>query len=156
MEILLRTQHPHPPLKWTEADFQTSRDATARLLESVGRTRAEISVVLTDDKEIHRLNRQWRGYDKPTDVLSWPQEEPPRVGEPDLLGDVVISLDTALRQATARAWSLADEVALLMVHGTLHLLGYEDETEAGAEAMRAQERRLLGKPLDLNADGKPV
>ena len=66
----------------------------------------------------------------------------------DALGDVVISLDTAARQAAARRWDSADEIALLLVHGILHLLGHEDETEAGSNAMKAIEERLLGKPLD--------
>ena len=98
--------------------------------------------MLTDDPGIHALNLRWRGYDKPTDVLSWPLEEP------ITLGDVAISLDTAARQAAARGWSIEDEIALLLVHGILHLLGYEDESEAGAEAMRSKERELLGKPLE--------
>lgn len=104
--------------------------------------------MLCDDAQIHDLNLSWRGYDKPTDVLSWPQETEVRPGEPDVLGDVVVSLDTAQRQAQARQWSLWEEVALLLVHGTLHLLGEEDETEAGAERMRVQERRFIGKPLE--------
>jgi len=77
-------------------------------------------------------------------VLSWPLAE--ENGES--LGDVAISLDTAARQAEARGWTLADETALLLVHGILHLLGYEDDTEAGAESMRERERELLGKPLE--------
>jgi probable rRNA maturation factor len=61
---------------------------------------------------------------------------------------VVISLDTADQQARARGWTLEEEVALLLVHGILHLLGHEDETEAGARAMRHVERRILGRPLE--------
>jgi probable rRNA maturation factor len=117
-----------------------------------------VSVLLVDDARIRQLNREWRHQDMPTDVLSWPQEE---AGEravgaaltPDVLGDVAISLDTAARQAQARGWSLADETALLLVHGILHLLGHDDETEAGAEAMREIERGLLGKPLDKAEPG---
>lgn len=101
-----------------------------------------------DDAQIQVLNREWRDKDKPTDVLSWPQSEP---GEPlsAFLGDVVISRDTAERQAQARGWALEDELALLLVHGILHLLGHEDDSEAGAEAMKVIERRILGKPLDV-------
>ncbi len=145
-------------------------------MEGVASPDAEVSVLLTDDPEIHALNRQWRGKDKPTDVLSWPQEGEWGVGSGEwwergqgaggegkfrkptphslcptpltLLGDVAISLDTAARQASARGWSLEDEVALLLVHGILHLLGHEDDTEAGSEAMKAIEREILGKPLD--------
>ena len=103
-------------------------------------------MIVTDD-EIQVLNAQWRGKDKPTDVLSWPQSEP---DEPrsEFLGDVVISRDTAERQAAARGWSLEEELALLLVHGILHLLGHEDDSEAGSEKMKEVERRTLGKPLD--------
>jgi len=67
---------------------------------------------------------------------------------PDILGDVVISLDTAARQAAVRDWDISDETALLLVHGILHLLGHEDETEEGASAMKVIEEDLLGKPLE--------
>lgn len=99
---------------------------------------------------MRRLNRDWRGIDKTTDVLSWPQEEArlEHTGGGDLLGDVAISLDTAARQAAARGWSLEEETALLLVHGILHLLGHEDDSEQGAEAMRAIETTILGKPLE--------
>jgi metalloprotein, YbeY/UPF0054 family len=82
--------------------------------------------------------------------LSWPQEDAGADlgGDASVLGDVVISVDTAARQAAARGWDASEEVALLLVHGILHLLGYEDETDEGAEAMRAEETRILGKPLD--------
>lgn len=66
----------------------------------------------------------------------------------EALGDVVISLDTAQKQAMARNWDVEDEVALLLVHGILHLLGYEDDTLAGSKKMQAIETRILGKPLD--------
>ena len=122
-----------------------------KLLREVGRTQAEVSVLLTDDRQIHALNQTWRGINKATDVLSWPQEEAasaPGGAAEDLLGDVVISLDTAARQAEAREWTLDEELALLLIHGILHLLGHEDETEAGAAGMREVERRLLGRPLE--------
>lgn len=110
---------------------------------------AEVSVLLVDDPAIHAMNRQWRGYDKPTDVLSWPLEQEflSPEGE-DALGDVVISFDTAQRQALAREWTVEEETALLLIHGILHLLGHEDESEAGSNAMREIEKRILGKPLD--------
>jgi probable rRNA maturation factor len=109
---------------------------------------AEVSLLLTDDAEVQELNRRYRGKDRPTDVLSFAQQEclentplPPQIsGAPRLLGDVVISVDTAARQAAARGANLEEELALLTVHGILHLLGYEDETEAGAERMRQRER----------------
>lgn len=109
---------------------------------------------MTSDEHIRALNRQWRGKDKATDVLSWPLEDDDEeiLGDGGAsnaaLGDVVISLPTARRQAHARGWDLDDEIALLLVHGVLHLLGHEDDTEDGSNAMQAMEARLLGKPLD--------
>jgi probable rRNA maturation factor len=102
------------------------------------------------------MNRAYRGSDKPTDVLSFAQSEtlgdappPPALpGEPPLLGDVVISVDTAIRQAETHRVTLEQELALLTVHGILHLLGYEDETEAGAAKMREREREILGFSLE--------
>ena len=123
------------------------------LLTETGFASAEVSLRLVDDAEIHALNRMWRGYDKPTDVLSFPLDESPASGETAHLGDVVISLDAARRQAQKRGWTDAEEIALLLVHGVLHLLGHEDDTEAGAETMREIERRLLGKPLELTGVG---
>lgn len=99
------------------------------------------------------MNRDYRGLDKPTDVLSFPQEENlpdapqmPRSG-PRLLGDIVISVETAARQAQEHGIALERELALLAVHGVLHLIGYEDETEEGAERMRQREREILGVEL---------
>ncbi len=102
----------------------------------------EVSVVLCDDAFIQSLNAQYRGKDAPTDVLSFAQDDPEPVGEV-LLGDIVIALPTASRQAQAAGWALEDEVALLGVHGLLHLLGYDDETEAGAWAMQARTEAAL-------------
>jgi probable rRNA maturation factor len=120
-----------------------------------GLERAEISVVLTDDAVIHEMNRDYRGYDKATDVLSFAQNDtlpaapalPSSTDAPQLLGDIVISVDTAVRQAAQHGVTLDRELALLAVHGLLHLLGYEDETEAGAALMREREREILGIEL---------
>ena len=106
---------------------------------------------MCDDTRIHTLNRQWRGKDKPTDVLSWPLsdgDEEPLNGQENMLGDVVISLDTAQRQADARQWEVEDEIALLLVHGILHLLGHEDDSLAGSNKMKRIETAILGKPLN--------
>jgi probable rRNA maturation factor len=106
---------------------------------------------LTDDEVIHDLNLHYRGYDKPTDVLSFALRDtlpdaplaPNLPGIPDTLGDVVISVDTAIRNAEEHGVSLSDELSLLAVHGILHLLGYEDDTDEGAESMRIREREIL-------------
>ena len=144
VEIALQNQHPTLPLPWNRATA-----AAQKLLSECpdAPPQTEVSVVVVTDDAIQQLNAQWRGKDKPTDVLSWPQSE---LGAPlsAVLGDVVISRDTAERQALARGWALEDELALLLVHGILHLLGHEDDTEAGSEKMKEVERRILGKPLD--------
>ena len=128
------------------------RQAVRLLLRREGLAKAEVSVLLTDDADIHAMNRQYRGYDKPTDVLSFAQNDtvsdappmPQIPGEPIVLGDIVISVDTAVRQAVTHGLALDDELALLAVHGLLHLLGFEDETAEGAAEMRVRERDILG------------
>lgn len=103
----------------------------------------ELSVLLTDDATIHPLNRDWRGKDRPTDVLSFSQlEGDPVPGLPLVLGDVVISLETAQRQADERGHSLENEVQVLLVHGIVHLLGHDHEVDDEAEEMEAIERAI--------------
>ena len=123
-------------------DLALAERSARQLLAVAGNPDAELSLLLTGDDEIQALNKTWRGKDKPTDVLSWPQNDPL------ILGDVVISLDTAQGQARARGWTLEEETALLLVHGILHLLGHEDDTESGSNEMKRIEREILGKPLD--------
>ena len=106
----------------------------------------ELSVVITDDATIHGLNLQWRSKDKPTDVLSFPQEE----GAVDPaaffghLGDIVISAETAARQAPTYAHGFEAEMRRLLVHGILHLIGH-DHVHGGRQAgkMRREEDRLI-------------
>ncbi len=128
------------------AGVRSSRVAAdaRQLLRALNEAHAELSVTLVDDGEIHRLNRDFRGKDRPTDVLAFAMREGARVaGDHALLGDVVISLDTAARQARRRRVSTADEVRTLLVHGVLHLLGYDHERSAAeARRMRAMERQL--------------
>jgi probable rRNA maturation factor len=121
------------------------------ILSSEGAPDAEVNVLLADDATLHALNRTYLREDRPTDVLSFSQREElpgapatPRVeGQAAILGDVVISVETAARQAAERSVSLESELALLTVHGILHLLGYDDSTEPGAEQMRLRERAAL-------------
>ncbi|HRF58742.1 MAG TPA: rRNA maturation RNase YbeY [Fimbriimonadaceae bacterium] len=100
------------------------------LLDAYAVPPTELSVLLTDDAGIQALNRQFRGLDEPTDVLSFPAGP----GAP-VLGDIAISVDTAQRQADARGASLLDEVQFLALHGGLHLLGYDDVTDEGRDDM---------------------
>ena len=114
-----------------------------RLLVALGLAEAEISILLTDDATIRPLNRDWRGHDTATDVLSFSQAEGEPIGRFDVLGDVVISLETAARQASELGHDLAHEVRVLLVHGLCHLLGHDHAEEAQARDMRALEDRLL-------------
>jgi rRNA maturation RNase YbeY len=116
-----------------------------RLLRRLRLPHAELSVLLVSDREMRALNRSYRGRDRPTDVLAFAQHEGGG-GAPDgLLGDVVISIDTARRQAAERGAAIGREGERLLVHGLLHLLGYDHERSAAeARRMRRRERLLAG------------
>jgi probable rRNA maturation factor len=96
-----------------------------RALEVLGLSKVELSIVLVSDAQIKRLNRLYRNKDKPTDVLSFPIGE--KVNGWLILGDIVISVDTAKRQAQELGYSLEEELKRLLVHGLVHLLGYDHE-----------------------------
>lgn len=113
----------------------------------------ELSLLICDDAYIRNLNKEWRGEDSPTDVLSFPQQQPPGVSSLWLLGDVIISLDTAKRQAQERGHGILDEVRILLVHGLLHVLGYDHEQGPKAAAeMEKEELRIL-QGLGWNSKG---
>ena len=120
-----------------------------RVLELEGAAPCEVSVLLTGDDEIHELNREWRGVDAPTDVLSFAQDEeeqfPAFPGEETLppLGDVVVSLETIARQAQGLGVRPEECLAHALVHGVLHLLGHDHAEDEEREAMRACEARAL-------------
>lgn len=115
----------------------------------------ELSLTLTDDAAVQRLNREFRGVDAPTDVLSFPllsAEESPFVPPPDgilHLGDVVLSYPRAVAQAAEYGHSVQRELGYLTVHGVLHLLGYDHESEADKECMRAREEAILSEASAL-------
>ena len=162
MSVTLLNSQPIP--------FQSERllRAARKALRAESAATAEVSILLTDDETIHDLNLQYRGFDKPTDVLSFSQVErreargesqtaddrrpttdggpiqnpKSKVQNPLVLGDVVISVETAARQADTHGVSLGQELELLVTHGILHLLGYDDMTDEGAEEMQARERAL--------------
>ena len=103
----------------------------------------EVSFLLTDDERIHQLNKVYRGKDRPTDVLAFAMQE----GElaelaGAVLGDVIVSVPTARKQADERGVAVADEVTMLLAHGLLHLLGWDHETPAEDRRMRAETERL--------------
>jgi probable rRNA maturation factor len=116
---------------------------------------SELSCLFCDDDAIRALNAQWRGMDKPTNVLSFPTEGP---GAEVMLGDIALAWGTVVREAEAEGRRVEDHVAHLVIHGTLHLLGEDHEDEDEAEAMEALERRAmarLGLP-DPYAESEPV
>lgn len=122
------------------------RAAQAALLEGGGPGTAEVSVALVDDEYIRRLNRAYRGKDSPTDVLSFAFREGDQLpGGEELLGDVVVSLEAARRQSLDYGHSYEREVAFLVVHGVLHLLGYDHQDEEGRRAMRDREEAVLSR-----------
>ncbi len=121
--------------------------ALQRFAEDVrraARIRGEINILITDDSEVRRLNRQFRHKDEATDVLSFPGLEP------SLAGDIAISASTAARNARRLGHGAGDEIKILLLHGILHLAGYDHETDNGKMADQEQRlRRKLGLPVSL-------
>jgi probable rRNA maturation factor len=140
-----------PSPLWRRALPQAERVATAAAraaLAGSGRALAgpgELAVVLGDDALVRGLNKTWRGQDKPTNVLSFGASDgtPPAPGAPLLLGDVVLAFETVASEAAAQAKPLAEHLTHLVVHGVLHLLGYDHERAAEATRMEALETRIL-------------
>ncbi|PGH54935.1 rRNA maturation RNase YbeY [Azospirillum palustre] len=135
---------------WAEdAEWLAERAALAALAAAYDDEEgpAELSVVLADDELVHRLNREYRGKDKPTNVLSFAlteAEEPEaQEGVPVMLGDVILAYETVAREAAEQRKSFNDHMTHLVMHGVLHLLGYDHETDDEAEEMEALETRLL-------------
>jgi len=120
-----------------------------RMLHALDLETAELSILLCDDATIHALNRDHRRRDKPTDVLAFAMREASEgAWEAGVLGDIVISLDTAAKQARERKRPLWDEVTMLLAHGLLHLLGFDHGT-------RAEERRMTARTDLLIAAAQP-
>ncbi len=119
-----------------------------RVLETEKAPPCELSVTVTDDATVRGLNREYAGEDAVTDVLSFSQREGeelvPTPGSVPPLGEVIIALPQAARQASERGRSAEEEVARLLIHGTLHLLGYDHAVAEEERRMRAREEELLG------------
>ncbi|WP_088228751.1 rRNA maturation RNase YbeY [Desulfosporosinus sp. FKB] len=145
-------------ISWEEDSVSVEvRDKLTGLLEraiqegirsAAGPEEAEVSLILVDNQRIHELNRDYRGVDRPTDVLSFAlqeetDEEPDAEFEDDMLGDIVISVERAREQAIEYGHSLEREIVYLAVHGTLHLLGYDHEDDADKQEMRAKEEEVM-------------
>lgn len=126
-----------------EALVQRAIEAAARQA-SASAEGAEVAIVLTDDSGIRTLNRDWRGIDKPTNVLSFPAALAPGGGaQPRLLGDIAIAYEITRREAESENKPFAHHLSHLAVHGFLHLVGYDHENDADAEKMETLERTIL-------------
>lgn len=135
-----------PDLGDLEALTRDAVSASFAELRLGSRHRSELSVTFTDDAHMAVLNRQWRGKDGPTNVLSFPLTEmKPGDPPPPLLGDIVIAFETVGREAREQGTPFLDHLAHLVVHGFLHLLGYDHLSDGEAETMEALERRVLAR-----------
>jgi probable rRNA maturation factor len=128
------------------------REAALAALRAEGAHPAELSIVLTDDAAIRRLNRQWRGRDRVTNVLAFPLSPAPARGNghPGLLGDVVLAWPTIRREAEAQGKRVADHVRHLVVHGVLHLLGFDHHRAKAAMRMKRREIAILADLMIAN------
>lgn len=141
MKVLI--SGPPDAIRGSKVDVARLRRRAAAILRTTRQSKSELSIALVDDASIRDLNAHYRGKPRPTDVLSFSLiegEHAERRG--GLLGDVVISVETAARQARARRRGLDDTVAKLLVHGVLHLLGHDHEEDDEARRMQAEERRI--------------
>lgn len=134
---------------WADLAEQAA-EVTAQVAPELANPRLSASLLFADDAEVHALNREWRGKDKPTNVLSFPMLEreellalPPE-GQPELLGDIALALETCRREAADKGISLEHHTAHLLIHGLLHLAGYDHETSPeDAREMEALEIKAL-------------
>jgi probable rRNA maturation factor len=104
---------------------------------------AELSLILSNDKTVQKLNAQWRGKDAPTNVLAFASEDVSTGPAPTLLGDVVLAYETVAREAKEQGKALSDHFRHLVIHGVLHLLGYDHQADRPAKRMEALETRIL-------------
>jgi probable rRNA maturation factor len=149
MELEISVEEPWPAGDW-DALAGRAAEAAAAVAPELGNARLSASLLLTSDAEIHALNREWRRRDRPTNVLSFPMLARDELlalageGPPELLGDVALACETCAHEAQDAGISLEDHAAHLIVHGLLHLAGYQHElSPADAEAMEALETKAL-------------
>ena len=145
MKIWIRNQQKHIPL-----DPRKIRKAGQRILADLALPDVELSILLVEDAQIRELNRRYLQRDKPTNVIAFPMRkgESPTL-HPHLLGDLVISVETAQRQSRRFGLNPMQMIILLMVHGILHLIGYEHEgTRTGARKMAIKQKELFRKVLE--------
>ncbi len=143
MEVLLRNTQ-----RKVKLDTTLIKSRTRKVLQSLELEKIELSILIVNDKKIQELNSNYRDQDKPTDVLSFPQEE----GTIDeaghrLLGDVVVSAETAEKQAEDHCLTLDQEIMLLIIHGVLHLMGYDHEQSREDAAFMKKKTKLVFQEL---------
>jgi probable rRNA maturation factor len=132
----------HLPRPLPEARTLPSRRAFGRVLERAGAHTGLVNLILADAAEVRRLNRQFLGRDRPTDVIAFDYMETPQEGS--IWGDVFVSAEAALEQAQEREIPVGEELARLFLHGCLHLLGYRDRARSDRTRMRRTQESLLG------------
>jgi rRNA maturation RNase YbeY len=139
----LSIQHDHPSL---DLDERVVDRLVRHVVDTEGATLVHVSVVLTDHATVHHLNREYLGHDYNTDVLSFSLRE--NAEDEDIVeGEVYVDLDTAAERHVEFDTSFEQEAYRYVAHGVLHLLGYDDATEAGQETMRSRENRVLDAVL---------
>lgn len=150
LDISIEADWPTPP-DWEQLAPQAAA-MLAGMVPELANPRLQASLLFADDGEVHALNREWRGKDKPTNVLSFPMLEREELlalapdGPPELLGDIALALETCAREAADKGLSLEHHAVHLLVHGLLHLAGYDHETSpAHAREMELLEIKALAQ-----------
>ena len=128
------------PQEIVAVDRKQVREIVRAVLDGEGVADAEISLAFVDNPTIHTLNKRYLDHDEPTDVLSFPLSEP---NAKRLAGELVVGVEVALAQARERNHDVQQELALYVIHGLLHLCGYDDKSDETARAMRSRERHYL-------------
>lgn len=142
--IKIEINNQQDRLKVDDSIFNLLQRIAEKTASLEGYDQGEISFALVDNQQIQRLNREYRQIDSPTDVLSFPMDD-------QVWGDVIISIEQAIKQAEEYGYSLKRELGYLAVHGILHLLGYDHKGPGEKEEMRRKEERVLSE-LNLNRD----
>ena len=124
---------------------KTVRDAIRAAASTLATGESEVSIVLTDDSSIARLNHDWRGVDGPTNVLSFPASVPKAGDSARLLGDIILAYETLARECEHEKLVFLHHLAHLTVHGFLHLVGYDHQTDAQAEDMERLESKIMAR-----------
>ena len=158
-KILIKNRHKAIPI-----ELPMIRKTVSATLGALGLSKVEVSILLLDDPAIAEFNQRYLKRSGPTDVISFPMHDGsfPEV-QPQLLGDIALSLETAQRQADGRGLSLQEEVTELLVHGVLHLLGYDHErSPSESRRMKTKEREVLAAiarsrqaPQQAKTSGQP-